>query len=361
MREDITGNLTAVESFMGMIVRRHMGKYRKMLLLSVKIGIGTCAAIYIAQLMNLEYPVSIGTVTLLTLMETKWETLKLSVNRLITLFMTLVLSWLIFWHVHSIPIAYGMVLTMVVLLAEYFGWRSTVSVNALVVSHLIMIDDFSVEAIRNEFWLVMIGIVIAIILNLFNLNLTHKRQIVANMRYTEKQLRMIMEELAGYLHRQEMSRDVWDDICDLEKRIDEFIRDAEEYNQNNFQSHPEYYINYFKMRDEQCRMLNNLHYEMKRIRSMPKQAAVVAEYLQYLTDYVTETNIPDPQIEKLKGIFADMRKEELPGTMEEFESRAMLFHILMDIEDFLFCNARFVETMDVMRWKRHRKNERGNR
>ena len=328
-----------------------MGKYRKMLLLSIKIGIGTCAAIFIAQLMDLEYPVSIGTVTLLTLMETRWETLKLSVNRLVTLFMTLVLSWLIFWHIRNIPLSYGMVLALVVLIAEYFGWRTTVSVNALVVSHLIMLDDFSIEAIRNEFWLVMIGIIVAIILNLFNLNLTHRRQIIANIRYTEKQLRMIMEELAVYLSGQEMSQSVWDDICNLEKQIEEFIKDADEYRQNTFRSHPEYYVNYFEMRNEQCRMLNNLHYEMKKIRSMPKQAKVVSEYLQYLTDYVTETNIPDPQIEKLKGIFADMRNEELPETMEEFENRAMLYHILMDIEDFLFCNERFVEGLDAKQMK----------
>ena len=328
-----------------------MGKYRKMLLLSIKIGIGTCAAIFIAQLMGLEYPVSIGTVTLLTLMETRWETLKLSVNRLVTLFMTLVLSWLIFWHIRNIPLSYGMVLGLVVLLAENFGWRTTVSVNALVVSHLIMLDDFSIEAIRNEFWLVMIGIIVAIILNLFNLNLTHRRQIIANIRYTEKQLRMIMEELAGYLSGQEMSQSVWDDICNLEKQIEEFIKDADEYRQNTFRSHPEYYMNYFEMRNEQCRMLNNLHYEMKKIRSMPKQAKVVSEYLQYLTDYVTETNIPDPQIEKLKGIFVDMRNEELPETMEEFENRAMLYHILMDIEDFLFCNERFVEGLDAKQKK----------
>lgn len=328
-----------------------MGRYRKMLLLSFKIGIGTCAAIYIAQLMNLEYPVSIGTVTLLTLMETKWETLKLSVSRLVTLFMTLVLSWLIFWHVHSVPVSYGMVLGIVVLLAEYFGWRSTVSVNALVVSHLIMIDDFSIEAIRNEFWLVMIGIIIAIILNLFNLNPTHKRQIIANMRYTEKQLRMIMEELAAYLSGKEMSQSVWEEICDLEKRIQAFGRDAEEYQENTFQSHPEYYIKYFEMRYEQCRILNNLHYEMQKIRNMPKQAEVVAEFLQYLREYVTETNIPDQQIEKLKAIFADMKKEELPESMEAFESRAMLFHILMDIEDFLLCNAKFVEDLDDKQMK----------
>lgn len=334
-----------------------MEKYRKILLLSLKIGIGGSIAIYIAQSMELEYPISAGTVTLLTLMASKWETIKLSACRLVTLFTTLAMAWVIFTYVNSIWMGYGLLLTLVVFTAEFFDWRATISVNALIAAHLVTTQDFTPEAVENEFLLVIIGIVIAVVLNLFNLNLTHKRQIIANMRYTEKQLRMIMEELAGYLSGQEMSQSVWTDICNLEKQIEKFIRDAEEYKQNTFQSHPEYYIDYFEMRNEQCRMLNNLHYEMKRIRSMPKQAEVVAEYLQYLTNYVTETNIPDPQIEKLKAIFADMRKEELPETMEEFENRAMLYHILMDIEDFLFCKARFVESLEGQQMKRYWKKD----
>lgn len=333
-----------------------MGQYKKNLLLSLKIGIGASIAIYIAQSMHLDYPISAGTVTLLTLMASKWETIKLSLCRLVTLFTTLVMAWIIFTYVDSIWMGFGLLLALVVFTAEFFDWRATISVNALIAAHLVTTRDFTPEAVENEFMLVTIGIVIAVVLNLFNLNLTHKRQITANMRYTEKKLQMIMEELAVYLSGKEMSRNVWEDICKLEKRIQDFVRDAEEYQENTFQSHPEYYIDYFEMRYEQCRILNSLHYEMKKILSMPEQAKVIAEYLLYLRDYVIEINVPDRQIERLKAIFADMRNEELPGTMEEFESRAMLFHILMDIEDFLFCKKRFVEELDDKQVKRYWKN-----
>ena len=333
-----------------------MEEYRKSLLLSLKIGIGASIAIYIAQSMELEYPISAGTVTLLTLMASKWETIKLSALRLVTLFTTLAMAWIISTYVNSVWMGFGLLLALVVFLAEFFDWRATISVNALIAAHLVTTQDFTPEAVENEFSLVSIGIIIAVVLNLFNLNLTHKRQITANMRYTEKKLRMIMEELAAYLSGREMSRNVWTDINELEKRIQKYIRDAEEYQENTFQSHPEYYIDYFEMRYEQLRILDSLHYEMKKIRSMPAQAKVIAEYLLYLTDYVKETNIPDRQIEKLKGIFADMRNEELPGTMDEFESRAMLYHILMDIEEFLFCKARFVEELDAVQMKRYWKS-----
>ncbi len=66
-----------------------MEKFRKILLLSFKIGIGSSVAIYIAQSMHLDYAVSAGTITLLTLMTSKWETIKLSVCRLATFTITL--------------------------------------------------------------------------------------------------------------------------------------------------------------------------------------------------------------------------------------------------------------------------------
>lgn len=323
-----------------------MEKYRKILLLSLKIGIGGSAAIYIAQFLQLDHAISAGTVTLLTLMASKWETIKLAVCRLVTFVTTLAMAWILFSFVDSIWLVYGILLTMVVFMAEFLGWRTTISVNAVIAAHLVTDHNFSGEAIKNEFLLVMIGIIIAVFLNLFHANLTHKKQIISNMRYTENKLQMIMKELAAYLAREEMSRNVWEDICELDGQIQKFIKDAEEYQDNTFQSHPEYYINYFEMRHEQCRILDDLHYEMKKIRSMPKQAKVIAEYILYLTEFVIEIHDPVHQMERLKEIFRDMKSEELPGTAEEFESRAMLYHILMNIEDFLACKARFVQKLD---------------
>ena len=336
-----------------------MEKYKKSLLLAFKIGIGGSIAIYIAQAMQLDYPVSAGTVTLLTLMASKWETIKLSCFRLVTLFITLVVAGVVSTHVGSGWLEFGLILTLVVFITDFFGWRATLSVNAVVAAHLITDQEFTPEAVENEIMLVIIGIVIAVFFNLINFNSTHRKQIIANMRYTENKLQMIMTELAAYLSGKEMSRNVWEDINELEKRIQKFIKDAEEYQANNFQSHSEYYIGYFEMLYEQCCILDNLHYEMKKIRSMPKQAKLVAEYLLYLTDYVIEINAPEQQIERLKAIFAELRNGEMPATSEEFENKAMLFHILMDIEDFLFCKKRFVEGLDERQVKRYWKNGSG--
>jgi Predicted membrane protein len=330
-----------------------MEKFRKILLLSFKIGIGSSVAIYIAQSMHLDYAVSAGTITLLTLMTSKWETIKLSVCRLATFTITLLTAWLFFSKASSIWVAYGFLLFFVVLIAEVFEWRATISVNAVIAAHLVTNQDFSDNAVWNEFLLVLIGIIIAIVLNLFYANYTHKREITAHMRYTENKLQSILGKLAAHLSNKQTEQDIGNDINALEKQIQNYIQDAYEYQDNTFPSHPEYYIFYFEMRYEQCRILHNVYCEIEKINSMPAQADMVSEYLLYLTDYVIEINNPDQQIEKLNKIFTKLKHEELPKTGDEFENRAKLYHIILDIEDFLMYKAKFVNKLDNLQMKKY--------
>lgn len=329
---------------------------KRILLAAVKMGIGSSIAIYAAEHMHLEHASSAGIIALLTLMTTKWQTMKLSLSRLVSFGLTAALCALVFSLLSSEWIAYGVLICLLALLMEALGWRAAFSVNAVIASHLFADGALSAAALRNELLLVLIGISIAIILNLFHDNQSHRKSLIANMRYAEEQMQMLLHQMAAYLSRERMQHSVWEDICALEDRLQGFIREAYEYQENTFPSHPAYYISYFEMRHSQCQVLHNLHSEMRKIRTMPAQAKVVAGYLLYLTDYVVEYNEPVEQKERLEQIFETMRKEALPESREEFEGRAILYHIMMDIEDFLIYKERFIrELNEVQRekyWKR---------
>lgn len=338
------------------IFKKIMNRYRKIILLSLKIGIGSSLALFFADRLGLDYAVSAGTITLLTLMTSKKEAVKLSICRLATFTMTVLIAWIVFSHVESIWLAYGILLTITVFIAEVFEWRATISVNGVIAAHLVTNKNFSDAAIWNEFLLVLIGIIIAIFLNLFHGNVSHKRHIVMNMRSVENRLHLIIGALAAYLSNEDMERNVWDDICTLEKDIQKYIKEAYEYQNNTFNSHSEYYISYFEMRQSQCQISHNLHYEMKKIRTMPVQAKIVAEYMLYLTDFINELNYPKEQMRRLNEVFKSIKEDSLPKTHEEFESRALVFHILMDLEDFLKSKIRFINELDEIKLKIYQKN-----
>lgn len=330
---------------------------KKLLLRTAKIAVGSSAAIYAAELLQLEYAASAGSIALLTLVTTKWETLKLSAFRVVTFFGSAVLAWLAFAHLSSEWVAYGAFVFILVFLSEILGLKATISVNAVIGTHFLTTHDFGIAFVKNEFLLVLIGISVAIMLNLFHDNHNQKKDIIRNMRRTEEQLQSILGEMASYLLNQETGKNVWGDICSLEQQLHGFIKDAYEYQNNTFQSHPGYYIDYFEMRMKQCNMLHNLHYEMKKIRTMPGQAEIIAKYIWYLVDYVIEVNIPTPQLERLHEIFREMEQEPLPVTREEFEGRAMLYHILMDLEEFLIFKKRFVNELDERQMERYWKKD----
>jgi len=331
---------------------------RKMLIIALKIAIGTSAAMFIAQALHLQNAGSAGTIALLTILTTKWETIRLSVARIVTFAISALLVLLIFVNIHIDWIAFGLYMFFVVLACEMLGWKSTISVNSVIGAHFMIAQDFSPQFIANEFMLVLIGTIVAFVVNLFSHNKNRQKKLVANIAYVESQLQMILRELASYLLKQEMKADVWDDIRNLEARLKNLVVDAYEYEGNTFRTHTGYYMSYFEMRLEQCNVLHDLHYELQKIRSHTYQAEQVAEYMLYLVGYVKETNSPEEQIMYLEAFVEDMQAQPLPTSRDEFETRAIIYHILTELEAFLIHKKRFVNALDEKQRKLYWKEKK---
>lgn len=313
---------------------------------SLKIGVGSGLAIIMAHFLGLKYEIFAGTITLLTILTTKLETIRLSLYRIITFLFSVLVCFLIFNHIGGGWIEYGVFVLIMVFFCEIMGWSATISVNAVIGAHFFTEGNFSLEFIANEFLLLLIGIGIAMILSLYSNNKGTKRRVMNDMQYVEEQIRMILNHMASYLRNKPLQGSVWDDINKLEKKIKEYIEDAYEYNNNSFSKHTEYYIDYFEMRLLQIDELHSLHYEMKKMQSMPEQAEVVAEFIDYVIECIGKMNALDMQLERLYDLLEMTKHHKLPDSREEFESQAILYHVLMDLEDFLLIKKRFVDELD---------------
>ena len=82
---------------------------------------------------------------------------------------------------------------------------------------------------------------------------------------------------------------------------------------------------------------------MDKIRYQPEQAGIITEFIYHISSKAMEKNDPQKQIDYLLEIFERMKKEALPASREEFESRAVLYHILMDLEEFLLVKKHFLD------------------
>ena len=77
------------------MLKMKAGKY---LAVALKTAIGSCIAILAAEQFHLEFASSAGIIALLTLINTRWDTLRLSGVRLVSFFATVLLAWMIFSH-----------------------------------------------------------------------------------------------------------------------------------------------------------------------------------------------------------------------------------------------------------------------
>lgn len=270
--------------------------------------------------------------------------------------MTVMYAWIIFTHVSSGWLTYGLFVLLLVGTSYFIGWKDTISVNAVIGTHFWTTNAFGIEHLLNELYLVLIGSTAAIVLNLIHDNPSQKKRLIYDMRYIESQLQEILLRLSDYLLQKEQQKNVWEDIMQLKNYLSDSMKRAYEYQENTFASHPSYYIYYMEMRIKQCNVLYNLHSHMKKIRTMPKQARPIASYITYMKQFIIEMNIPKQQIQELHKIANNFRIEELPKTREEFEGRAILYHIMMDLEEFLIFKKNFIDSVTEEQKKIYWKN-----
>ena len=142
-------------------------RYRKIISRSLKIAVGSSLAIFVAQLLELQNATAAGIITLITIVTSRHETVQLSYQRVMTFFLSVALACVIFQAIPWAWVDYGIYIFAMAVICQLLNWDSTISLNAVIGTHFLVSQDFSLAFILNEFSLVLIGIIFAILLNFY--------------------------------------------------------------------------------------------------------------------------------------------------------------------------------------------------
>lgn len=311
----------------------------------IKIGLGSALAMFLAEQMQLAFVSSAGIITLLTVTGTKVEAKRLCVHRLITFLATILISWLIFECIQKSWVSFGIVIMILAFCSTCLNLMSTLSVNAVIAAHLLVQERINFMVLRNEFLLLLIGMGIAILVNQIHDHQNQREALEHCLEQTEESFQDILSKLSSYLKDEISPSNVWQEICELEKALASFRVFAFQYQQNRLPEIDDYYVKYFEMRTQQCGILHNLHDELKKLRAAHTESEIVAEYFDYIKEYLDESNHPVEQLKHLNLLVNNIPQDHLPQTQTEFYSKARLYHILMDIQEFLTFKKRFIESI----------------
>lgn len=315
---------------------------RKMAIKVLKIAVGSCMAVAVAQFFELPYATSAGIVTLLTVQNTRKDTIRLAAERLLSFLLSVLLVFVCFRYIGKLEwVNYGVYIFLMVHVCYFFGWENTISVNAVMGTHYLLTPDYSLNFAASELAVIAIGTALALLMNWhMPSNLKILRE---DIRKAEDDMQQVLQELACYLEGKLDGAHIWLDLDQLEQSIHRGLDRAHEHAHNTLSEEDHYYIEYMEMRLQQCALLQAIRHRVWKIDGMPEQAKIISDYLRYLVPYVHEKNIPDRQSADLQQVFDQMKQQPLPESRDEFESRAILYHVLLDLEDFLFVKKRFAD------------------
>ncbi len=314
-----------------------MSKFKKInLLFLMKTGIGSAAAILIADSLGLLYSPSAGIITLLTIQSTKRETLAIAMKRVEAFVLATLLSYLVFEGIGYSALAFGVFVTIFVALCFLFDLKDGIPMNAVLMTHFLIEQHMEPSLILNEISILLIGMAIGIGINLIMPR--NLERIRMDQRILEEEMKRLLKSMECILRKE--CNEI--EFTKIDQFLESLLKRAYEETGNRLLSDTRYLVTYLEMRKLQIGVLKDITAIIKQIKKLPVQAESVAEFIEHIAASFHEKNNVTGLLTILEQQKEQFREEPLPESREEFENRAMLYQVMMELEYFLMLKRNFI-------------------
>lgn len=319
----------------------------------IKLTAAAILAIIIANLLGLKFSATAGIITILSIQNTKKETLQVACRRGLAFLCALGLAAAAFGILDFTIPAFALYLLGFSCICLCFGWTEAIAMDSVLITHFLSEGNMGAALLFNEVCLFLLGTGMGIAANLHlrkkgdlydELALSADRKMRASLKLLESLL------LAGGQEGQktaELDQAARNSLDELERSL-KMLQECAYRNWNNtlFQNSV-YETEYAKMRSRQAEVLRHIYASVKMTGSMPAQARQVAALIARIEAEYDRDNTVESLMAALGELFGQMRREALPLTREEFEARAVLFYLLKQLEEFLRQKRDFVAAASV--------------
>lgn len=317
----------------------------------LKIAIGSATAIFLADVMGLSYSTSAGIITLLTIQDTSRETIIISAKRVCAFLLATVLAYVIFHLLGYHVFPYGVFLFLFIACCTPLHLGNAVSTNAVLATHYLLEKNMTFPFIGNEALLLLIGAGIGTLLNLYMPG--KSREIRTTQFQLEEDLRNVLLRMSEYIKKEEKSDYTGSCFDKLQADIDAGKKQAFAYMNNTFFQESKYFLVYMNMREQQMVVLRDIYKKIISMRTILPQMERVSELLHETAVTFGESNNARELLVKREEVLTKMKDSGLPVTRQEFEDRAVLYGILMDLEYFLQLKKEFAESLTQEQIRRY--------
>lgn len=321
-----------------------MTKIKKIALSGLKICVASTFAIMLAEFFELSFSVSAGIVAILAIAPTKRETLKTALRRLFAFVIALFIAYVMYGILGYNYIAFSIYLLIFAMFCNAVKCENAIAMNSVLISHFLTFEMMNVSTICNELMLFLIGTTSGILVNLHLRKKTEYMELLKNE--TDEQIKIILLRMAENISI--VSSEDYNGDCFV--KLDNSIKKAKKIARENYMNQ---LINseksntldmeYVIMREQQIKILRNIYKHIKNIKVIPNTAVNVSEYFKKVYENYNKNTLPIDLIDELHELYEILKNSPLPKTREEFEARAELYIVIVEIEECLMLKVKFYE------------------
>lgn len=314
---------------------------RKMLFNSFKISLGCVIAIALSALIGLRYSTTAGLITVLSIQDTKKETAMTALKRFFAFLAAAVISSACFMTLGFNTLSFGVYLFIFIIVCFMLGWKNAIVPISVLITHILAEKAVTVGILWNELLLLVIGAGIGILINM------HLRRNMLKMAADRESLDNEIKAILGRMAERVLTDDKSDYNGECFKKIDELMQAARQTaytnKENTLSGGIDYDIEYLKMRTEQCRILNDMYRSVIKMNTAPEQAVIISDFLKKTAAEYHEKNDVISLVGEIDGIIAEMKNQKMPESRDEFENRAALYVLMLQIREFLEIKSEFMK------------------
>lgn len=318
---------------------------KKVLFNTLKIVLGASLSIVIAYILELEFFISAGIVTILTMQSTKYETVKTAIQRFIAFILAILIGYISFSIAGYTILGFIVYLLIYIFICLYKKWYASMAVNSVLISHFLTFVNMNIDSIVNELLLFVIGVGIGV---LVNLHLHQDKEYMNELKYkADEQIKYILLRMSDRILNK-----VEDYDGNCFDKLNTIITKAKavsiENEKNTFFNKNSDDKEYIKMREHQTQVLYEMYKTIRKLNTTPVTGHIISDYLKRVANEYHEDNDCKELLDEFYRIDKDMKGVPLPIGRNEFEDRARLFVLLRLIEEFLEIKREHVMKKDIL-------------
>lgn len=309
---------------------------RPALLPALKIAVGAALSTLLAGLLGLSSPMTAGIITVLSIRSTQRETWRMSLERLLGFLCALACAWLAFAALGYTLTGFAAYLFAYAVICITAKWEHALTPVSVLVTHFVLAGGMPRQLIVNEALLLLIGSCMGLLINLTLRPDTLRMSILTEAmdRHMVAALRALADTPDSTAPFDELAHALSDAAAQADRNAANRILgthgDARAYVQ---------------ARQSQYEVLLQMRRAMNAIDTHPPQYDQVCSLLHAVADQYSYENDVQALLDRRAALLEEMRRQPLPTDRREFESRAVLYTVLLRLEDFLRIKRAYHESL----------------